>query len=57
METMLLICISTALVCIANLFDGTIRTVLSGIAAVIATVAFIITLMRTRGKAEKDKED
>lgn len=57
MKSVLLICVSSTLIGIASFFDSTVRTMLSAIVAVIATITLILTIRKTRNDVQEDKED
>lgn len=44
----LIICIVAAMMSVANMIGGTARVIISGAAAVLATVLFIATIIRIR---------
>ena len=47
-RTTIIICIVAAMVAIANMVDGTARVIISSAAAVLATVLFVVTIIRIR---------
>ena len=53
--TTIIICIVAAMVAIANMVDGTARVIISGAAAVLATVMLIATIIKMK-RGDDDEE-